>query len=399
MRQFTEIKGRFSEARELPRIGKIRLGLKVASKNGGSHPTETDYFVSPPEVQEVYGETPIELDVLLPSDKKEDFMRSKYAMYGSGAGLRCHGNGEEADRYNEKSKEWEPMKCPCPFLKTDENPKGSCTAKTSLMVMLPLVSMGGCYQITTGSAAATKNINSSIDLIRLLTGGRMAFLPMKLRRVPTDMTHEGHKRTHYIMSLVLNATWQQALQLRQHPDSMVIPAQYQIAAPLDENPELDPDDVVVDAETLADSSDAELAEIQKKLEAKQAQEKPSPKQETKPIKVQGDNGLSGVADAAPAGGLQFKDAPAPPKEPAKVAPSEAKQEKPNGKRQKYTEEQWKNIIAHIDMNADWATLKYDWKNENKVDNVMRLTDGGRDHFLAYMQEKIGAAFLYCLSQA
>ena len=409
MRQFTEIKGRFSEARELPRIGKIRLGLKVGNAKGGSYPTETEYFVCSPEVQEVYGETPTELDVLLPSNEKADVVRSKYAMYGSGAGLKCHGNGEEAERYDEKTKDWKPRTCPCEFLKSDENPKGSCTAKTSLMVMLPLVSMGGCYQITTGSAAATKNINSSIDLIRFLTGGRIAFLPMKLRRVPTEMTHEGHKRTHYIMSLVLNATWQQTLQLRQNPETMVIPAQFQIAPPIDENPENDPDDLVVDASVVADSSDAELAEIQRKLNeknAKKAEPKPAEKTEKKPLptgaemlakiegKAHGDNGLS--VEQSTTIGLQSKDAHVPPQEPAKSAPQTANEAKPNGTKGNglIPLEAWKSIIMDIDMNPDWHTLKIDWKNENKVDNVMKLTSGGQAHFLAYLREKIGPTFTY-----
>lgn len=389
MKQFTAIKGRFSEARELPRIGKIRLGLKVQGGKG-SYPTETDYFVCPDEVKEAYGDTPIELDVLLPSNKRDEVFRSKYAMYGSGSGLKCHGDGVEAERFDEKTNEWKPRTCPCEHLKSDDNPKGTCTAKSDLMVMLPLVSMGGCYQIKTGSAAATKNINSSLDLIQFLTGGRIAFLPMKLRRVPIEMTHEGHKRTHYIMTLTLNATWQQALQLRQHPDSMVIPAEYQIAAPLDENPELDPDDVVVDAEVLAGSDDAQLAEIQRKLneqQGKKATPKPAetkPK-ETPPQQTPGPR-ASTLPDQATAGGTTVKseapqislELPAPTRLGTGTIPTT----------------QWVEVMGFIDADPDLNTLRSDWKAEHKVDHVVRLTPQGQQVFLTFMREQAPKTFPY-----
>ena len=55
---------------------------------------------------------------------------------------------------------------------------------------------------------------------------------------------------------------------------------------------------------------------------------------------------------------------------------------------------WQAIILHIDMQPDWATLKIDWKQENKVENVTRLTAGGQQHLLSYLREKIGSAFPY-----
>lgn len=391
MKQFTAIKGRFSEARELPRIGKIRLGLKVQG-NKGSYPTETEYFVCPPEVIEVYGDTPTELDVLLPSNKREDVFRSKYAMYGSGAGLKCHGNGEEAERFNEKTNTWDQRTCPCEHLKTEESPKGTCTAKSDLMVMLPLVSMGGCYQIKTGSAAATKNINSSLDLIQFLTGGRIAFLPMKLRRVPVEMTHEGHKRTHYIMTLTLNATWQQALQLRQHPDSMVIPAEYQIAAPLDENPELDPDDITVDAEVLANSDETQLVGIQEKLREQQGKKiatiKPSPQQTP-------GSSASTLPGQAAAGGTNVKSA-APVQKPNGTAVQESF-ELPTPERLgpgPVPASQWAEVVAYVDANMDLCTLKSDWKAQTKCDQVIRLTPSGQQNFLSFMREQAGVVFPY-----
>ena len=50
------IKGLTTDRQEmLPRIGKIRLGIKKKHSNGREYPAATDYFVCPPEVQAVYG--------------------------------------------------------------------------------------------------------------------------------------------------------------------------------------------------------------------------------------------------------------------------------------------------------------------------------------------------------
>ena len=91
-----------------------------------------------------------------------------------------------------------------------------------------------------------------------------------------------------------------------------------------------------------------------------------------------------------------QDAPAPPQEQAKPAPQAATAPKANGTKGNglIPLDAWKSIIMAIDMNPDWATLKHDWKQENRVENVIRLTDGGKAKFLEYLREKIGPTFPY-----
>lgn len=279
--KFTRIKGDYSQVRRLPRLGKIRLGLKVRNQAGKEYPTETEHFVCPPEVTAVYGEEPTELEVMLPSDNPEDVFVQKYAMYGAGSGLKCHGNGEQAERYNEQTKSWDVIPCTCPNLKSDENPRGACTPQSHLMVMLPKVAMGGCYQITTRSFHATVGINSSLDLIRALAG-RIALVPLKLRRVPTVTQYNGSKKTHYILNLILDASLPQIAELRQNPEHLLIPARYQIEGPVDVNPESDPVDVVVhdhtvDAEALANMTDAEMERLKAEMDMKKPVEQGGPK--------------------------------------------------------------------------------------------------------------------------
>lgn len=143
--------------------------------------------------------------------------------------------------------------------------------------------------------------------------------------------------------------------------------------------------IQVEASEIADMNEVQLDQLQAALKAKQNT-------------VQGD-GLDSVStsakrDAALANAPVTQDASAPPKEQAKAAPQAATGQKPNGSQAPLDQSKWQAIITHIDMEPDWATLKIDWKQENKVENVIRLTAGGQAHFLEYMRGKIGSAFPY-----
>lgn len=345
---FTEIEGDFSQARQLPRLGKIRLGRKVQGAKG-TYPTESKGFVVPEEIEKEYGVDPMELDVVLPSEDKKQVFRSKYALYGSGAGLRCHGNGRVAMRYNEQEEKWEERTCTCELLKSEDNPKGGCTAQSHLMVMIPRVSMGGCWQITTRSFFSTRNINSDIDLIRFMTGGRMAFLPMKLRRVPQETTHNGHRQTHYVLRLELKANYQQVLELRSAAGPALLPAPYQVEEPEDSNPELDAVDEVrddpddgIDASRLADMNERELAETQRQLKLHHQTKK-------EPLMPPSQNIATTVAP-----------------------PTEA-------------EMTWADTLSVIDENPDLAQLRIQWKTDNKVSNISRLNQAGQQNLLAFIR--------------
>jgi hypothetical protein len=387
--QFTRIKGSFSEARQLPRLGKIRLGIKKKSAKGVEYPSETPWFVVPQEVEDVYGKEPIELDIMLPHEDPEVFFPQKLAMYGSGTGLKCHGNGETARRIDEAG-EWHDQKCPCDFLKTDANPRGACTEQSSLMVLLPKVSMGGCYQITTGSFHSTRTLNSALDYIRGLAG-RLALIPMRLRRVPR-VTHNGGKpQTHHTLELILDGDLKMIRELRSDIEGVLIPGRYQIEGPIDENKTLDPVDVVetdedlesgIDASRLADMDEAELAGVREALQKKNQIETGKRPEPSKPAETS-----------------QPAQAPVPAAPPSQPAPP-AKQESlelPTPKRLPagtISAAQWSDVIQFIDGSLDLGTLKHDWKTENKVDNVVRLTEGGKQKFLEFMRTRAGAAFPY-----
>lgn len=375
--KFTRIVGSYSESRILPRLGKIRLGVKVervGAKGTVQFPRETEHFVCPPEVEAVYGPDPMELDVLLPSDDPEVVFQQKLVMYGASAGVKCHGNGREAERMNEQTRQFEPCVCPCPFLKSTENPKGQCTEKSSLMVILPTVSMGGCYQITTSSFHSTRNINSSLDMTKAVAG-RIALLPMKLRRVPQETHHDGKKQIHYVLNLVLNASWQQLADLRMNPSSILIPSQYQIEAPADENPMLDNADVhEVEAEDLADASDSQLADIQAKLKELHQAKEPA-------------GGAAKPMQDTPAGGAPPVQDPFSLDQHASIFP----QRLPDGP---VSQPDWDGVLAFIRNEANLNDLMARWTQENKVKNVSLMTDKGHQALLSVMRAQVLAEFPY-----
>ena len=360
--KFTRIKGGFSEHRRLPHLGKIRLGIKKRSTHSEyDYPVETQYFVCPPEVMKVYGEAPLELDIMFPLNDPEECFPQRLAWYGKTSGLKCHGDNVEASRYDGEKKEWIKRECPCEHLKSDKKPKGECTAQAHLMVFLPKIpktGLNGVYQITTGSFHSTVRLNSQIDLLRGMTGGRLAMIPMKLRRVPQQMTHNGTARTHYTLDLAWDFTLEQLIQIRSAPITELL----QIEAPVETNPKLDPVDIeddlepphdnggdrtTVEAEALANMDEKELEETNRQLEARRQGPQPPKKQESSP------------------GPLVVKEIP---------------------------DAHWHKIITEIRDNHEWRYHLQVWQSKHDVSDVERLTAGGQQKLLHHLRESIETSF-------
>lgn len=250
LRIFTKIKG-LSDKTRLPRLGTIRLGLKVRNSKGVEYPQETDYFVCPEKVVKKYGAKPTELEVMIPSNNIEEIFPMSYKFYGASRGLKCQGNGEVAVRVNDESKEMEEIPCPCSLL--DD---GKCKQTANLMVMIPKVSVGGVYQIRTSSYNSIIDIQSY--LLNWLTPliGRFSMIPLKLKRVKTETHHEDKKQTHYTLQLELDADIATINLLRTDTLRVLEHQRFSLPAPVDENPELEPVDIELKEEdfTVVDST-------------------------------------------------------------------------------------------------------------------------------------------------
>lgn len=198
--QFTRVKG-ISDRRRLPRLGKIRLGVKKVSQNTGKeYPAEADYFVltDAPGVAAVYGDRPKRLDVMIPVEDPEVFFPQSYRWYGAGRGVKCIGDGDTATRQNEQTGEFYelgPGSCPCARFE-----RGECVLRAHLLIFLPRVSMQGVYQCDTGSINSIIDINSAIEFIHALIG-RVAMVPCTLERVPRETFGGGKRRIHYPIQL------------------------------------------------------------------------------------------------------------------------------------------------------------------------------------------------------
>jgi hypothetical protein len=278
--RFTKIEG-LSNRRRLPRLGKIRLGVKVVSpKSGKEYPKETPHFVVPQEVEKIYGKEPKAIDVMLPINDIEVVFPQAYKHYGSSRGLKCIGNGRVAQRVNEDGS-FEETECPCEKLDSNE-----CSQRASLMVILPKVNLGGVYQIDVGSFNSIVDINSGIDYVKALMKEalgveRFAMIPLILKREPRETHHDNKKQMHYTLTLHANVTIDQ-LNAMKNDARILSPEPYALPAVEEINPKFDEGAVVViDEEENGKQQQEQLAKEEKAKTASPAQQ-PAAQTQTQP---------------------------------------------------------------------------------------------------------------------
>lgn len=217
----------------LPRLGKIRLGEKsISERTGKEYPTAVDYFVCPPEVQEVYGEKPRELDIMFPHEDRDVFFPQWYKRYGSGSGLVCKGDGQTATMV---AADGEMVEIECNPTECEWSAKKHCRPIGNLLFLLPRVPGLGIYQLDTSSYNSILNVNGGIEFIRGITGGRIAMLPLKLRVIPREVAPEGKKKTVWVLELTNDKVRLQDLLLaaRKTPAEYLLPEFDEHEAPED----------------------------------------------------------------------------------------------------------------------------------------------------------------------
>ena len=246
------IKG-LSENRRLIRIGKIHLGIKVKNKNGVEYPKATDYFVCPPEVQEVYGEQPDRLDIIIPVEDEEMWCNQYYRQYSRTRGLVCKGDGETCRRMidrqtgaiaNRDSKEvvWK-EDLPCHGRDCPDYQAKKCQEVMNLQFLLPRVPGLGIWQIDTGSINSIRNINDNAVMLRSVCD-RVSWIPLTLTLEPKEVVNpdDGKKKVVRCLNLRHNKGLLELLDASAKPRAtLLIPAPLEDQEPLDEIPE---DDVI-----------------------------------------------------------------------------------------------------------------------------------------------------------
>ena len=225
------IKG-ISEVRRMPRVGKVRLGVKdVSAKSGNEYPKAVDYFVvnfdqstqeqAAENFHAVYGEYPRALDIMFPTDEPEMFFQQWRLRYGSGTGLICKGDGETAQEVNRETGEMIDIECygdECEWHK-----KKHCKPVGRLQFLLPKVAPVGIWQLDTSSWNSIVQLNSAIDLLARLRGGRVGMVPLTLIVKPKDVQVEGKKKTVFVLDLVLPNVTLEALMNMQAGEPKELP--------------------------------------------------------------------------------------------------------------------------------------------------------------------------------
>lgn len=195
------IKG-VSEVVRLPRLGKIKLGVKKENAEGFPYPSPTDYFVCPDEVKKVFGEKPRNLRIMFPTEEETQWASQYLRCYSASRGLICRGDGETAmarvdirtgEIATRESTETELREIACSPARCAYHQGERCRRVMNLQFLLPDCPGFGVYQLNTTSFHSIVNVNSSLELIRG-TCGRLAMIPLLLKLVEQEVQLEGNRR-------------------------------------------------------------------------------------------------------------------------------------------------------------------------------------------------------------
>ena len=202
------IKG-VSEVIRLPRLGKIRLGVKKENEEGVSYPVPTEYFVCPDEVKKVFGDQPKELRVMFPTEDERQWSSQYLRCYSASRGLICRGDGEMAvarvdvhtgEIASKESTETELREITCNPAKCAYYQIAQCRRVMNLQFLMPDCPGFGVYQLDTSSFFSIVNVNSCLELIRGVCG-RLSMIPLSLKLADKEVQVEGKAKTVRVLNL------------------------------------------------------------------------------------------------------------------------------------------------------------------------------------------------------
>ena len=244
-----------SDIRRMPRLGKVRLGIKVEPEGKNPYPRATDYFVVPGDIKQFVGDMPKKLNIIFPTEEVDKFAQQWLRCYSFTQGLVCKGNGVKATRKidvdtgdiaRSTTQEWvfrddwscDPDTC-------EQYQEKQCRRVMNLLFMMPDVPGLGCWQLDTTSFYSIVNINSCVDLIRTICG-RISFIPLILSLEPLEVSPPGiTKKTVHVLAIRSEVKLADIQRL-----AMVPPERIMMPALQEEEPpeDLFPEQKVVEAE-------------------------------------------------------------------------------------------------------------------------------------------------------
>jgi hypothetical protein len=206
--------------------GKIKIGEKGAVKTSASGnefraPVKLDHFIvtsmergqdgnflQDKEIMQSLGGKPKEIPIQLVYDDINLNFPSRYACY-IGKTLWCSGDGQKARRANTNEsgvleRGHHLVQCPCPRQDPGYTGKDKCKINGTLSVVIMGANVvGGVWKLRTTSFNSVVGILSSLAMIKRITGGRLAGIPLTLKLSPKAVTDpvKGSQQTIYVVSV------------------------------------------------------------------------------------------------------------------------------------------------------------------------------------------------------
>jgi hypothetical protein len=227
----------------LPEVGKIKNGRKGDARQGSNGtynlPQKVGHFILTTLEREKDGanfvrdvalyqklkleDRPKKIKIRLLFDDINLNIQSRYACY-TGKTLFCSGDGVGAFELSKDGKGRSAVKCPCHrievgFKGDDGRGNGKCKIHTKLSCLIDGASIiGGVSVLRTTSYNTTVGMYGSLMLIRTMTGGVLAGLPLALVVRPKIATDpDGKSQTIYVVGIEFDGSMEdlqaQSLQL------------------------------------------------------------------------------------------------------------------------------------------------------------------------------------------
>lgn len=183
--------------------GKYRLPVKYdhfvvtgLDKDG------SDNFIPDPGITEALGAKPKKLAILLMTDDIDKNFQTAYACY-KGSKRFCMGDGETAER-RQPNDTFKQIQCDpetCPIYAANE-----CKPSGILSCMLPQSEkVGGVAKFRTHSWNTIINITSSLEAIKLITGGVLFGIPLTMELIEKQTEEHGKVK---VVNIVYNGSMQ-----------------------------------------------------------------------------------------------------------------------------------------------------------------------------------------------
>src|SRR5262249_4281970 len=148
------------------------------------------------------GDKPKRIPILLLFDDIGLNFQSRYAAF-KGRTLWCSGDGEVADRLKGDKGEREGVTCPCHRIAPGYEGSDRCKFNGTLSVLIEgAPGVGGAWKFRTTSYNTVVGLMSSLALIKRITGGPLAGIPLALVVAPkAAVDPSGKAQTVFIVSI------------------------------------------------------------------------------------------------------------------------------------------------------------------------------------------------------